>query len=433
MEDRGVLSKERAFLFLGMMVAIVLLTGFPHSVNLFSLSTSDTITGGAIVYQEAELRDYLVGLVLLAALMVFVWYMIYALRYPKPQAWYPQLEQEAPEFTIGINRHTSLDDNLEKINRELKRLQTLQEAPEVPSVKNKKITKVPDIHDINLEHALRQLNAQLQGYHKKPIILQSPAGKGEWDDDLLQVKQKLAAINEMKIREAKVREDIPSMRNIALKLESRWLQQELNHALANLNKKAIKLQRQAAKTKWDDDLARVNKKIDAVDKMKIKKSTIREEMPSMRDIALQQESKRLEQELKESLSKMKVKKETKKVMVLEQPVQQQRWNKDLEKIKRELGKVEQMEVEKVKVLKEIPIIRSRLSLEERKLQQELGEISKTLDKEKNSKMEYRHTLPSVRERELAYYKKQFKRKGKSNNKELREVEKRLSKMYEKKE
>jgi hypothetical protein len=190
---------------------------------------------------------------------------------------------------------------------------------------------------------------------------------------------------------------------------------------------------QEVKTKWDDDLARVNKKIDAVDKMKIRKSNVREEMPSMRDIALQHESKRLEQELKESLSKMKAKKEAKRVLVLEQPVQQQRWNKDLEKIKQELDKIDRMEVEKVKVLKEVPIIRSRLNIEEQKLQQELREISKTLDKERNSKTDYGHALPAVRERELAYYKKQLKKKGKSNNKELKEVEKRLKKMYAKKD
>ena len=68
---KALLSKERAFLFLSIVIITTLLTGFPESLKIFVLGTAGTITGAVTVAQPVELKDYLVGLVIFCFFISF--------------------------------------------------------------------------------------------------------------------------------------------------------------------------------------------------------------------------------------------------------------------------------------------------------------------------------------------------------------------------
>ena len=295
--SKALVSKERAFLFLSIAIITVLLTGFPQSLKVFVLGTAGTITGGATAVQAPELKDYLIGLVIFAGLMVFLWYLVYALQNPKPEVWLPQVSEEE-EFTASVDKDMSLDNNIEQINRELRNLRTAKEA--VPAKKAKKVTKVPDVEEIHLENTLRSINAQLHGYAKTPVILEAPAGKGEWDDHLEQVKRELTNVDTMKFTKAKIREEAPSMRDIALQQESKRLQEELKEALAKANKTSkpiTVLEEPPQKKKWNEHLEKINRELGEIDKMQVKKVTIREKIPIITRTTETLEQKRLAREL----------------------------------------------------------------------------------------------------------------------------------------
>lgn len=217
----SLLGKERAFLFLSLLIVTTLLTGFPDSLKIFLLDTGASITGGVIATQPAELKDYFIGLAIFIAMMVFLCYLVHVLRHPKPKAWYPQLQEEDEE----INQPTS---SIEQINRELKRLKVTRAATDAASnIKAKKITSVPNMQDIDLEHSLRRINAQLQGYKRAPLVLESPREKNEWDNNLEQVNQELAGVDQMKIKKVKILgKDYPLVKNNKT-LEQRKLEKEL--------------------------------------------------------------------------------------------------------------------------------------------------------------------------------------------------------------
>ncbi len=356
---KALLSKERAFLFLSIIIITTLLTGFPESLKTFVLGTAGTITGAVTVVQPVELKDYLVGLVIFAALMVFLIYLVHALRTPRTQNWYPELEDEE-DFDVTIDKDMDLDNNLERVNRELKNLRTAKEDS-TERKKSKKITKVPDMREISLEHTLQKINAQLQGYKKTPMVLEAPAAKTEWDDHLEEVKQELAGVDTMKIKEAKVRK----------------------------------------------------------------------EMPSEKDIALRYESKRLQEELKASLSKAK--KNSKPIMVLEEPSKKKQWNEQLNNVNRELKGVDTMPIKKVKIREEMPIItKTSQTLEQKQLAKELHNLHKVLDEEQRKKTAYfvRRCIPASREWQLANIKKHLQKKGTVQNKEeLAKIEQKLAKIY----
>src|SRR3989344_9261855 len=96
--SKPLLSRERAFLFLSIIIITTLLTGFQESLKFFVLGTAGTITGGVTAVQPVELKDYFIGLVIFSALMVFLGYLVHALRTPKTEAWYPHLADEEDEI-----------------------------------------------------------------------------------------------------------------------------------------------------------------------------------------------------------------------------------------------------------------------------------------------------------------------------------------------
>src|SRR3989344_1819851 len=110
----ALLSKERAFLFLSILIIITLLSGFPENLKMFVVGTTGTITCGVTAVPKAELKDYFLGLVIFAGLLVFLGYLVLALRTPKCESWYPQLEE-------------GNEDKLDQVNRELKNLRTKEE------------------------------------------------------------------------------------------------------------------------------------------------------------------------------------------------------------------------------------------------------------------------------------------------------------------
>ncbi|MDP3698362.1 MAG: hypothetical protein Q8R47_02135 [Nanoarchaeota archaeon] len=280
--SKTLLSKERAFLFLSIAIVITLLAGFPENLKVFVLGTAGTITGGATTVQSIELKDYFIGLVIFAALMVFLAYLVHALRTPRPQNWYPQMADEE-EFSAGVDQNMPLENNLERINRELKNLRRAKEAAaDIPAKRAKKLTKVPDVEEIHLEHTLRNINAKLQGYAKTPLVLEAPREKSEWDDSLEQVKQELAGVDKMKFKKAKVREDAPSRSDIALRHESKRFQEELRTSLSNTKKDAkpiMVLEEPARKKQWNTYLENVNQALGKVDEMPIKKVKILKKIP----------------------------------------------------------------------------------------------------------------------------------------------------------
>src|SRR3989338_560789 len=239
-QAKALLSKDRAFLFLSIVTVIALLTGFPHSLKAFILGTTGKITGGAIAVEPIGMKDYLIGLVIFAGLMVFLGYLVYALRNPKPEVWYPQIDED-DELAATVDRDMDLEDNIEKINRQIKNLQNAQEK--IPLRKAKKVTKIPNMLEIQLEHTLRSINAQLQGYRKAPIILEAPGEKGEWDEHLKQVQEELANVDKMKFKDVKIRRKIPLVTKTSGTLEQMRLARELQklHQLLEEEEKSTPL------------------------------------------------------------------------------------------------------------------------------------------------------------------------------------------------
>ena len=426
--SKTILSRERAFLFLSIAIVITLLTGFPESLKVFVLGTAGTITGGTAAVQPVELKDYFIGLVIFAALMVFLGYLVHALRTPKPQSWYPQIVDEE-EFPAGAEKDLSLDNNLERVNKELKNLRAAKD--EVPKKKAKKVTKVPDMEEIHLEHTLRKINAQLHGYQKTPLVLEASREKSEWDDHLEEVRQEIAGVEAMKISKAKVREEAPSTLDIALNYESKKLQEELKASLSKTKKNTKQitvLETPREKSEWDDHLEEVKQEIAGVEAMKISKAKVREEAPSTLDIALNYESKKLQEELKASLSKQK-----KAITVLEEPARKKQWNEYLENVNQELGSVDKMPLKKVKILTKIPLItKTSETLEQKRLARELQKLHQTLEEEEQKIPAYavKRYLPSSREWQLAKIKKHIQKKGAVKNKEeLAEIERKLAEVY----
>jgi len=356
------LKRERIFLFLSIIIAATLLGSFPESLKRFILGTTNSITGGVTAVEAVGIKDYFIGLVIFAALAVFLGYLVHVLRNPRPERWLPQFSDEE-EITASVGKEMDLGNNLELVNAQIRKLRAEKEAAEtVLKRKAKKIVKTPDANEIELEYNLKKITAQLQGYQKTPPgILELPAGKGQWDNDLELVKKELSSIDEMKI----------------------------------------------------------------------KKAGVREEVPSEKDIALRHEYRKLQAELKEAFSK---KKRYDKIMVLEEPQQQKRWNEDLEKVNAELGNVDQMKIKKVKIREDVPVISKIIeTLEQKKLVRELQRLHQTLEEEeKNASYSVKRFIPATREWQLANIKKKIGKKGAVKNKEeLAEIEEKLAGIYSK--
>ena len=81
--------------------------------------------------------------------------------------------------------------------------------------------------NINLEHTLRRINAQLQGYRRPPLILEVPREKNEWDNSLEQVNEELAGVDQMKIKKVKILDKTHPLDKKDKTLEQRKLEKEL--------------------------------------------------------------------------------------------------------------------------------------------------------------------------------------------------------------
>ncbi len=291
----ALVSKERTFLFLSIIITLALLTGFPDNLKVFVVGTAGTITGGAVAVEPVEVKDYFIGLVIFAGLLVFLGYLVHALRTPRPQSWYPHMVDE-DELSVGVDKNMPLENNLERVNKELKKLRTEKEAI-APKKKAKKLTKVPDIEEIHLEHTLRKINAQLHGYRKTPLVLEMPRNKTEWDDNLAQVKQELASVERMNFKKAKILHEAPSMKDIALKHESKKIQEELKRSLSKQKKPVTILEEPVAKKQWNVYLEKVNQDLKKVDQMPVQKVKMKTKMPMVTKTSLTLEQKKLAQEL----------------------------------------------------------------------------------------------------------------------------------------
>lgn len=303
--SKAPISKERAFLFLSIIIVITLLTGFPENLKVFVTGTAGAITGGATAVENVELKDYFIGLVIFAVLLVFLGYLVHALRTPKPQKWYPQIIDE-DKFSSGIDKNRPLENNLEQVNKELKNLrQAKEDTSEVPKKKAKKITKVPNVEKIHLEHTLRNINAQLHNHTKTSLIMEAPPAKSKWDNSLEQVKQELASVDKMKLKKAKVLDRVPAMKDINSRQENQKIREKWKASLSKVKKNVtpiIVLEEPARKKRWNKHLENVNQELESVDKMPVKKVSIRERIPS---ITKTQQNLELKQDQKISSEKRK--------------------------------------------------------------------------------------------------------------------------------
>ena len=198
------LSRERAFLFLSIIVITTLLTGFPQNLRIFVFETSDIITGGVVAVPPAELKDYLIGLVIFVMLVSFFYFIISLLRNPKIPAW---AIHDSESLDADHYQDQALENDLEKVNRNLRQLRSAKEP--LPVKKSRKITKTPNITEMELDYDLRRITAQLHGYKKIPLVLEAPEGKSQWDASLEEVKRELAGVDKMKFKKVKVRKTVP--------------------------------------------------------------------------------------------------------------------------------------------------------------------------------------------------------------------------------
>ncbi len=228
------LARERAFLFLSVLAAAVLLSGSPRSLLVFFSGTFNSFTGASIVLEPVGMKDYFTGLVIFAALVAISFYIVHVLRNPKPQLWKAELPEQKKEALKPLAGKYSLDTKLDQLNEEINELRIKKESP-ASTKRPKKLTRIPNVREEVLGNELRKVTAGLQGY-RKPTILEAPREKTKWDDDLEKVKTKIHNVDKMKINRVKIRETAPSMKEVAEAVEKKRLTQELKKVSAMLKK-----------------------------------------------------------------------------------------------------------------------------------------------------------------------------------------------------
>lgn len=245
--------------------------------------------------------------------------------------------------------------------------------------------------------------------------------------ELKNLRQAKEDTPEVTTKKAKKLTKVPDIEEIHLEHALR----KINARLHGYTKTPLVLEAPQAKSEWDDSLKQVKQELAGVDNMKFKKAKVREEAPSMMDITLRHESKKIQEELKASLAKAK--KNTKPIMVLEEPASKKQWNEYLKDVDQELGKVDKMPIKKVKIREEMPVITKTVeTLEQKRLARELQKLHQTLEEEeKNSASSFvRRYVPSSREWQLAKIKRHIQKKGNVQNKEeLAEIEGKLAEIY----
>ena len=130
---------------------------------------------------------------------------MHILRHPKPQLWHAGLPEEEKE--LSVLEESELDQKLDRINKEIFCLRKKEEFLPPPRIR-KRLTRIPNIKEETLSSELGKVTARLQGY-RKPVVLEKPQKKTQWDENLKKVTSQIASVNKMKIKKAKIREVAP--------------------------------------------------------------------------------------------------------------------------------------------------------------------------------------------------------------------------------
>ncbi|MEK6863491.1 MAG: hypothetical protein AABW53_02230 [Nanoarchaeota archaeon] len=230
--QKRALGKERAFLFISILIILTFLTGSPESIVVFFSGTYEALTGAAVATDTADTKDYLEGFAIFVALVAISFYVVHVLRHPKPQLWRAELPEEEGE--LSVLEESELDQKLDRINKEIVCLRKKEEFLP-PSRIRKRLTKIPNIKEETLSSELRKVTARLHGY-RKPVVLEKPQKKTRWDEDLKKVTSQITSVNKMKIKKAKIREVAPAVSEIAMHFEKKKLGRELEKITSLLKK-----------------------------------------------------------------------------------------------------------------------------------------------------------------------------------------------------
>ena len=184
--QKRALGKERAFLFISILIILTFLTGSPESIVVFFSGTYGALTGAAVAADTADMKDYLEGFAIFVALVAISFYVVHILRHPKPQLWHAGLPEEEKE--LSVLEESELDQKLDRINKEIFCLRKKEEFLPPPRIR-KRLTRIPNIKEETLSSELRKVTARLQGY-RKPVALENHR-KTQWDENLKKVTSRL--------------------------------------------------------------------------------------------------------------------------------------------------------------------------------------------------------------------------------------------------
>ncbi|HLD79546.1 MAG TPA: hypothetical protein VJA18_03225 [Candidatus Nanoarchaeia archaeon] len=123
------------------------------------------------------------------------------------------------------------DDDLETVKKKIGNIDKMK-------IKKAKMSKkVPSKRHIALTVEAKQIQQKWEHETKRKPIVVAPSEKdATLNKDLERVKKELANVDKMELKKVKMREAIPSMREIAEALERRKLNQELEKVSSILNK-----------------------------------------------------------------------------------------------------------------------------------------------------------------------------------------------------
>ncbi|MEK6900347.1 MAG: hypothetical protein AABX05_04460 [Nanoarchaeota archaeon] len=289
------IERERVLVFLSIIIVVVLLTGSWQSLLAVFSGSFNAVTGASTAVDAVSVKDYILGLWVFTAMIALAFYAVYALRHPKPQLWKVELPKQK-EPLVKIDHETSLDRKLDRINEEIIELRTAKE-PTKPAKAPKKLVHFSNVKEDVLRSELGKVNARLQGY-KKTRILEHPSGKTAWDNNLEEIKQQLIRLKTAKFKKAKIRELVPSKESIALAREREKLQKEWERVMKKKKQRStIILEEPSKKGKLNLDLEQVKNKIAGLEKMKVKSVIMRDTAPSVHEISMALEKKKLISEL----------------------------------------------------------------------------------------------------------------------------------------
>ena len=227
------LAKERAFLFLSLLLVGMLLSGSSQSLLIFFSGTFNALTGASIALEPVGMKDYFIGLGIFVALVALSFYIVHVLRNPKPQTWHPEFPAEEKEPLTPLKEDHALEQKLDSLNQEILELRMKKEPTDRRILK--KLTRFANVREDMLRGELSAITARLQGF-RKPTVLEAPQEKTAWDKDLEKVKKELEHVHKMKLKKVKIREIAPSMTEIVEMAERKRLGRELKKVSSMLEK-----------------------------------------------------------------------------------------------------------------------------------------------------------------------------------------------------